>query len=106
MAGATFDHLGTFEVKMTNSSYFLQILFLSVFAANMGSMMEIAERSQLLLGWVLMVLFLVTAVGLAQAAIAVEAAVAAAREVVVLPVQVMLTETVRLSKIFLISCWN
>lgn len=41
------------------------------------------------------VLFLVTAVGLAQAAIAVVVAAAAAKEVVVLPVPVMLTEMVR-----------
>jgi hypothetical protein len=67
---------------------------MSVDLANMGPMMEKAERSPLLPHSELTALFLVTAVGLAQAAIAVEEAAAAVKEAVALPVQAMLTAMV------------
>ena len=71
-----------------------------VYLANLGSMMEKAERSQLLPDLELMALFLVTAVGLARAATAVEEAAAAVKAAAALPVQAMLTEMVRFLRNF------
>ena len=73
---------------------------MSVFLANMSSIMEKAERSLLLPDSELMALFLDTVVGQVRAAIAVEEAAAAAKEAVALPVQVMLMEMVCHFKIF------
>lgn len=73
---------------------------MSVSLANMDSMMEKAERSQLLQDSELTALFLVPVVGLARAAIAVEEAAAAAKAAVALPVQAMPTEMVWFYRLF------